>query len=185
MFPFSADHEQVWRPYPVDPCPAKSSDQTHQYTHLYISRMHLRGHYVYSIFLYQHTSNLCNIHHTQQLLCCCYCTGEALNPDVTPDLRTPLLYLDRQYFNAGLGRGRLLRVHPSSIGKTSTACLYHHIIAYIKTLRAYSLSVRLYYYLHTNVSGLLFVCTTVLLRITYKRFWFTACQYLLRIFKCF
>ena len=32
MFPYSADHEQDWQPYPVDPYSAESADHTSIYT---------------------------------------------------------------------------------------------------------------------------------------------------------
>ena len=39
MFPYSADHEQDWQPYPVDPYSAESADHTSIYTTMYIPRM--------------------------------------------------------------------------------------------------------------------------------------------------
>ena len=35
-FPWSADHEQDWQPYPVDPYSALSDDHTYLHIHTYI-----------------------------------------------------------------------------------------------------------------------------------------------------
>ena len=35
-FPRSADHEQDWQPYPVDPCSAISDDHTYIHTYIHL-----------------------------------------------------------------------------------------------------------------------------------------------------
>ena len=39
-FPCSADHEQDWQPYPVDPYSAICDDHTYIHTHTYIINRH-------------------------------------------------------------------------------------------------------------------------------------------------
>ena len=36
-FPCSADHEQDWRPYPIDPCSAICDDHTYIHTYIQIN----------------------------------------------------------------------------------------------------------------------------------------------------
>ena len=55
-FPCSADHEQDWQPYPVDPCSAICDGHTyillHTYIHTLIYFYVLRTYYMVVIFLY-------------------------------------------------------------------------------------------------------------------------------------
>ena len=43
-FPCSADHEQDWQPYPVDPYSAICDDHTYIHTYLFINRNALKWH---------------------------------------------------------------------------------------------------------------------------------------------
>ena len=60
-FPCSADHEQDWQPYPVDPYSAICDDHTYTYTYIYVLLLllYVWPYNVIHSHLIQQVSNVC------------------------------------------------------------------------------------------------------------------------------
>ena len=152
MFPCLADHEQDGQRFSVDSYSAESSD----YTHINIVCTYCTSIPQNYLLLY---STRCT---STAVLLLPYRGGFRPYREIGSSQLYCFIWKDRLLTEVWSSDESYEHILRALQWKPSNGCMYHRVITYTQTFPVYSLSVPQYYKIHTNVSGLQLVCTTVL-----------------------